>query len=164
MTRTQNKRKKNIFVVRHGHAGFDTRIDFERPLTTKGKMAVNNTALYIQEKCQELSLTLELCISSAAIRTQQTAKIICQTNHIARYTSHQDLYATQASCWIDEIVKQQAQNILIVGHNPTFSQFVKNTCGYECYMKPANCAYITLEICSDGIIYPAILNDYYNNE
>ena len=164
MSSIQAQQKKQIFVVRHGHADFDTRIDFERHLTEKGQEAVKKTAVFIQNKCRELSIDVDLCISSAAMRTRQTADIICQTNQIAQCHFHKELYATEFSQWIDKISKEAAQNILIVGHNPTFSQFVRNTCGYECYMQPANCAFITLEFSPDGIIYPATLNDYYQNE
>ncbi len=155
---------KNIFIVRHGHADFGSGIDFERELTTKGVKRSNKTAEYIKQKCQSINMDLDLCISSAAIRTKQTAEIICQLNNISNCQYYRELYSTMASTWLDKIAGQSAKNIVIVGHNPTFSQLVNRLCGFEVYMKPAHCAFITLEFRDDGIIYPATLNDYFPNE
>lgn len=156
--------KKNIFVVRHGHADFNAAIDFERDLTAKGIYAVKKTADFIKSTCLQLSLKIDLCISSAAARTQQTAKIICDHNGINNCQFYPELYSTQVSQWIDKIALENSQNIVIVGHNPTFSQLVNNLCDHEFYMQPANCAFISLEIRSDGIIYPATLNKTFQNE
>lgn len=161
---TPSTRKINLFIVRHGHADFGTGLDFERQLKDKGIKAVEKTAIYIQNKCRELSITLNLCISSAAVRTQQTAQILCQTNHLSNCKYYQELYSTVTSQWLEKLSEESAENIVIVGHNPTFSQMVNHLCGYEIQMKPAHCAFITLEICDDGIIYPATLNDYYQHE
>ena len=155
---------KNIFIVRHGHADFGSGMDYERELTSKGVTRSRNAAEYIQQQCQSLNLTLDLCVSSAAIRTKQTAEIICQTNHVTSCQYYSELYSTMASTWLDEIAAQTANNIVIVGHNPTFSQLVNRLCGHEIYMKPAHCAFVTLEFRDDGIIYPSTLNDYFPNE
>ncbi len=157
-------RMKNIFIVRHGHADFGSGVDFERELTTKGINRVNKTAAYIQQKCQSLNIKLELCIASAAVRTKQTADLICQTNKPSSCHFHRELYSTVASVWVNKIAKESVSNIVLVGHNPTFSQLINNLCGHDIYMKPANCALITLEFRDDGIIYPATLNDYFPNE
>lgn len=154
----------NLFAVRHGHAEFGSGVDFERELSSKGIKRTKQTAEYIQQKCQALKLTLDLCISSAAKRTRQTAEIIAQTNKLTNCQYFRELYSTVASRWLDKIIAVQQQNIVIVGHNPTFSQLINRLCGYEIYMKPAHCAFITLEFRDDGIIYPATLNDYFPHE
>ena len=156
--------KKQIFIVRHGHADFGSDNDFERVLTAKGINKTNKTADFIQQKCQSLNISLDLCIASAALRTKQTADMICQTNKLSNCHYHRELYSTVASVWVDKIASESASNIIVVGHNPTFSQLVNSLCGYEIYMKPAHCAFITLEFRDDGIIYPATLNDYFPNE
>ncbi|VAW39610.1 hypothetical protein MNBD_GAMMA01-47 [hydrothermal vent metagenome] len=155
---------KNIFISRHGHAEFDAGLDFDRQLTSKGVKAVEKTAVFIKNKCKELAITPELCISSAAMRTRQTAEIICTVNAVTQCKFYPELYSTMVSEWLKKIALVNSKNIILVGHNPTFSQMVNNLCGYEIYMKPANCAVITLEIKADGIIYPATLNDFYKNE
>jgi len=154
----------NIFIVRHGHSDFGAAIDFDRKLTHEGIQAVRNTAEFINDTCKKLSISVDVCISSAAKRTQQTAEILCRINSIANVRFYQELYSTVASVWIDKISNEQAQTLLIVGHNPTFSQLVNVLCGYEAYMKPASCAFIALEIMPGGIIYPAQLNEFYTNE
>jgi phosphohistidine phosphatase SixA len=155
---------KNIFIVRHGHAEHDGMTDFERPLSEKGIQRIQNSARFIQKHCQALNLKHLLCISSAATRTVQTANIIddnCQFENIQTY---RELYTSTVSTWLDKCIQAPEENIVIVGHNPTFSQMINNLCGYQMYMKPANCAFIQLEIKADGIIYPASLIEFYNNE
>ena len=149
--------KKNIFIVRHGHADFDADIDFNRPLTTRGIQAVKQTTSFIAKQAKKQQLNPQICISSAAKRTQQTAEIICQTLAIQTYESHKELYATNVSKWLEYINQQQTSDIIIVGHNPTLSQMVNTFCGYNLHLKPANCAFIQLEIKPDGIVYPANL-------
>lgn len=155
---------KNIFIVRHGHAVHDAMTDFERPLNEKGIYHVKNTASFIQKQCHALNLKHLLCISSATTRTLQTANIINETCQFAKIQSHRELYTSTVSTWIDKCIQTTEKNIAIVGHNPTFSQMINNLCGYQIYMKPANCALIQLKIKPDGIIYPASLIEFHNNE
>lgn len=150
--------------MRHGHAENSAKHDYDRVLTMNGIIAVNKTAEFISNMCKINNITIDLCISSSAHRTKQTAEIICFKNNIQNVESHKELYSTVASQWIDKISNSPYQNILLVGHNPTLSQLVNNICGFDAYMQPANCAFITLEIKQDGIIYPAQLNEFYKNE
>ena len=158
------KTVKQLFIVRHGHAEFDAPEDFSRQLTNQGKKAVKQTALFINKACEKHNINIDLCISSAAERTQQTSQIICQLNNITAPVSYSELYATSVSQWMQKITAAQQKCLLIVGHNPTFSQMVQNLCGVDFYMKPAECALIKLEIQPDGFIYPATLIDIYQNE
>ncbi|MBL4772241.1 MAG: hypothetical protein JKX98_01105 [Alcanivoracaceae bacterium] len=155
---------KRIFVVRHGHAGFEEKNDFKRQLNRKGINAVQKTANFIQDKCKELSIVPELCISSAAIRTRQTTEIICKINNVSKCKFYKELYSAAVSTWLEKIKNEPLKNIIIVGHNPTFSQMINNLCGYELYIQPANCALISLEFKPDGIIYPATLTEFYQHE
>lgn len=155
---------KHVFIVRHGHAEFDMGLDFDRPLTSKGIESIKKTAVFIKNKCSENQITLEICICSSAKRTQETSQILCQLNDLRNCHSYKELYSTVVSQWLEKIAQVNESTILIVGHNPTLSQMVNNLCGYEFYMKPAECALIRLEIQPDGIIYPATLIDTHQNE
>ncbi len=156
--------KKNIFICRHGHATFTAQTDFNRELTAEGIQAVSNTALFIQKQCEIANISPELCISSSALRTKQTAKIIAQSYAVMQCDFYQELYSTNASQWLEKITKAKQNTIILVGHNPTLSQLVQVLSGHEFYMQPANCAFITLEIKPDGFIYPALLNHVFQNE
>ena len=155
---------KYIFIVRHGHAEFSASQDINRQLNPKGIAATKAAATFIMQQCKQFNLTVDVCISSAAVRTQQTTEIISEINQINKCQYYQELYSSSVSSWLDKITEERAQNIIIVGHNPTFSQILNNVCGYDLYMKPAHCAFIKLEILPDGIIYPATLIEYYHNE
>lgn len=156
--------KKNIFIVRHGHAQYDAATDFQRPLSEKGIYHVKNTATFILNHCESLNLNPLMCLSSAAQRTMQTAAIINEVCHFSHIESYQELYASTVSTWVDKCTQVTENNLVLVGHNPTFSQMINNLCGYQIYMKPAHCAFIQLEIKPDGIIYPASLIEFHNNE
>ena len=155
---------KHIFIVRHGHAKFEATTDFERALKDKGVEAVKQTAKFIQNQCKKHHLTLDACISSAALRTQQTAEILLQNFPAISAEFSKQLYSTHVSSWLEKIENSSANVLIIVGHNPTFSQMVSFLSGYDAYMKPANCALIKLEINEDGIINPSTLIQYHNNE
>lgn len=156
--------KKNLFIVRHGHASFSSDTDFNRNLTERGIQASRLTAAFINEVSEKLQLGPQLCLCSAAIRTMQTADVITKICGVAKRKNYRELYSTHAGCWLELIENTEEESILLVGHNPTMSQLVSNLSGYSAHMKPADCAVIALEIMADGIIYPAKLIDYYSNE
>ena len=52
--------KKEIFIVRHGHSDFSERIDFNRKLNSKGIIAVEKTARFIEQICKSQNLRIEL--------------------------------------------------------------------------------------------------------
>jgi len=153
---------KTIFIVRHGHAEFDAKTDFERKLSQKGILAINKTAEFITKQSKQFNSTPQLCISSAAMRTKQTAQIICKKINSVKIEYDKMLYSTSPSTWLNKISTSNEQNILIIGHNPTFSQLINNFCGENIHMQPANCAIIKLEIKPDGIVYPAQLVHYFS--
>jgi phosphohistidine phosphatase SixA len=154
----------NIFIVRHGHAKFSAPSDFERTLKDKGVKAVEQTAQFIRSQCIAHNLTPNLCISSAATRTLETAQIIANTIKDINIDEYQELYATSVGTWLTKIENASERCLILVGHNPTLSQMVNYFCGHNIRMKPSECALIKLEIKPDGIIYPATLIDYHHNE
>ncbi len=155
---------KTVFIVRHGHATFSAPTDYSRTLKDKGVKAVKRTTQFIRSQCLTHQLTPKLCISSAATRTLATAQIIANGIDGLAIEAHQELYATSASAWLTKIESSSCDCLVLVGHNPTFSQMVNYFCGRNIQMKPSECALIELEIKADGIIYPATLIDYHHNE
>jgi phosphohistidine phosphatase SixA len=155
---------KHIFIARHGHADFDCVSDKLRNLTGQGQQAVESSATFIKNKCEDYKLDIDLCICSDAIRTIQTSEIICKQLAISKLKKHSELYSTVASKWMDHIIGSEVDNLVLVGHNPTLSQLVNQLTGSQCYMKPANCAFIKLQIKDNEIIFPTSLLGYFNNE
>jgi phosphohistidine phosphatase len=156
---------KYIFIVRHGHADFDSKPDKLRNLTKHGQQAVHSTSSFIQQKCSEFNLKIDLCICSNATRTIQTAEIICQQLNITNIESHGDLYSTVPSNWMDKIINSNdTKTLVLVGHNPTLSQLINQLTSSECYMNPANCGFIKLEIKNNELVLPATLLGYFNHE
>lgn len=155
---------KYLYIVRHGHSGFDAKTDKSRILTNKGQQVVSLTADYINNKSVEYDLTLEEVISSDAVRTQQTAEIICRHLNIKKLNTDSNLYSTIASQWINKIVNSHSNTLVLVGHNPTLSELVNRLTGNQCYMNPANCAFVKLNIKNNEIVFPAELLGYFNNE
>jgi phosphohistidine phosphatase len=151
---------KYLFIVRHGHAGFEANSDKQRKLTNQGQIAVGSTAEFINQKCEDHRLSIDHCISSDANRTMQTSEILCEKLNIQTIDACPELYSTLASTWMDKIISCTAINIVLVGHNPTLSQLVNQLSGNQCYMNPANCAFIKLQIKDGELVLPATLLGY----
>lgn len=155
---------KNVFIVRHGHADFMTSNDFDRPLTSTGQKAVLECSKFIQQSCKKSGIELDKCISSGAIRTKQTAEIICEHIGINDLKLVDALYNATTGDWLNQIQNTNSRNIVIVGHNPTMSSLVTLCANQASKMKPSNCGFFQLEIDNDGVRMPAKLIDFYNHE
>ncbi|MCB1586478.1 MAG: histidine phosphatase family protein [Xanthomonadales bacterium] len=156
--------RKTIFVVRHGHAVSHAETDFARALTEKGIHAVKQTADFIKNFSENLSQKIQACICSAAERTSQTAKIVCSHCRINCVETKKELYSTYSGEWLKQVEESPFETLLLVGHNPTLSELVTRLSGQRTYMSPSDCAIVSLEFKEDGIIYPAELVAFHNNE
>ena len=117
---------KKLFLMRHAKSAWpDFEIsDFDRPLLADG---ITEIKKIVQASMNDLSL-LELIIASPAVRTMQTATILCDTLGLPlqRVVENIDLYLPIAVS-ISTIVKKLPKDIgiaMIISHNPGLSDFV----------------------------------------
>lgn len=116
---------KKIIFVRHAKSSWKNAdlSDMERPLNTRGE----GDAPKIGDFLKKQGIKADLIISSPANRAFTTAKIIAEKLNYpqAEILQNQNLYVfTYHIASIIEIIKtidNKNENVLLFGHNPTFS-------------------------------------------
>ncbi|MBX7145723.1 MAG: histidine phosphatase family protein [Alphaproteobacteria bacterium] len=119
---------KTLYLLRHGQAivkiPFTDLKDFDRTLTFQGKEEVEKTAKFIEEN---VPLPIKILCSSAK-RTKETCHIIESKFSPQNYETvyHDSFYHASQQEYLEEIKKTENNydNLLLIGHNPTLTQFL----------------------------------------
>ncbi len=123
---------KTLYVARHAkssweHAGLD---DHDRPLLEKGKKRTRKIIEYLLSQ----DVTFDFIISSTAVRAAETAVFIAKACNYPLDEIKFDpaIYHANAKAIFDQFLDldDAYKSVLIVGHNPTFTNFVNH------FMKP----------------------------
>jgi phosphohistidine phosphatase len=115
---------KTIFLLRHGRAeeANELKPDMDRPLTSQGREQIRTLA----GKFKSQELTIDLIISSPALRARQTAELFCSTLGIpeSRIREEKLLYSGSANKVLQMIGKlpEAKKSVLWVAHNPLLSE------------------------------------------
>lgn len=103
--------------------------DQDRPLTERGIQ----DALLIAKELKRLGVKPDLILCSASVRTWSTALILSRELQVefqnvraslAFYESDADTYR-QILCGVDD----RAESVMLIGHNPTVSEMVREAVG-----------------------------------
>ncbi len=116
---------KTLLFVRHAKSSWKNAdlSDMERPLNKRGERDAPQIGVFLKKQ----GIKADLMISSPANRAFTTAKIIADKLNYpqAEILQHQNLYVfTYHIASIIEIIKtidNKHENVLLFGHNPTFS-------------------------------------------
>lgn len=105
-----------LYLLRHGKAanpeGYTA--DYDRPLNKKGILQINQ----IGYRLKKGELDIQQIISSSAIRTVETTKIVNHYLNIQQVEYNKELYLAGEVTILDFIVKNASVNtVLYVGHN-----------------------------------------------
>jgi len=115
---------KTLYIVRHAKASWDfpELPDVERPIIEKG---INNTKKIVNE-LNNRNVKVDLIISSHAKRAHDTAKIIATGIYypVDKIEVSKGIYQVDVDDMFDLIsdVQDDIHSLMIVGHNPTFTQ------------------------------------------
>ncbi len=116
---------KTLYIVRHAKSSWNhpELSDEERPLLEKGKKRTRKIINYLREK----NVSVDLIISSHAVRASETARIIA---HGIGYPPEnirisQQVYHASAGLLLDQFfdLSDDISSLMIVGHNPAFTNF-----------------------------------------
>ena len=138
---------KTLLVLRHAKSSWSdpTLDDHERPLNERGR----RDAPRMGDLVREYGLIPDLVISSDAVRAQLTAEAVAEA---ARYAGEilfdQRLYIASPADILSllQTVRENAETIMIVGHNPGLEELVEHLTGERQDLPTATLAQIALPI------------------
>jgi phosphohistidine phosphatase len=132
---------KRLLLMRHGHSpvSFDVD-DHDRPLSTKGQDDVQYMAALLEEN----QMTPERMLVSSATRTQQSANELqrCWLGGSVPQETHPTLYLSGLFSIqrVVESIPASIHTILLLGHNPGWSQSIAHLSGVDTLLDPGNIA------------------------
>ncbi len=106
-----------LLVMRHAKSDWEAGApDFDRPLSKRGHKNAVEMASWLSDSDREPDAIL----TSAANRAQTTAGYVAEHFGLddGKVTQDDDLYLADANTWLDVLMTQTADRLLICGHNP----------------------------------------------
>jgi phosphohistidine phosphatase len=115
-------KQKRLTLIRHANAEQDSDVrDFERPLSRKGLSEANEMA----KRFLERGLAPDLILTSAAVRTRETAETFAKVLGVAARLLQSDdsLYLAEGDHILKVIrgVGPRVGHLMVIGHNPGIS-------------------------------------------
>lgn len=148
---------QRLILFRHGEAAAkrSQQSDHERPLTEPGRISVQRTAKRLQNQQWEPNLALV----SDAHRTQETfAEILSATSWYVPFQTHSQLYLAGWKEIRALLEGRSVRSLLVVGHNPGFSDSVNILTGQNVILDTAEAACLEIQaasweeaLCSEGL-------------
>jgi phosphohistidine phosphatase len=138
---------KTLLLLRHAKSSWkDASLeDFDRPLTKQGKRVAKGMGKELRRR----QLIPDLILSSAARRTQQTAKRVAKTaGYDGMITAEPRLYLTGVRHHLEVLmgVNDAYGRVLLLGHNPDLEDLVAQLTGQEVSLPTGALVGIDLEI------------------
>jgi phosphohistidine phosphatase len=117
---------KTLFLLRHAKSSWDNPniSDFERPLNKRGL----ETAPFIGKLLYDRKIQPDLILSSPAKRAKQTAILVKETGELSVEINYEDNIYEASPLRLLEIlskVNDEAESILLVGHNPGLESLIR---------------------------------------
>jgi phosphohistidine phosphatase len=119
---------KTIYIVRHAKSSWENPglSDDQRPLLEKGKKRTKKVIDFLHEK----NVKVDYIMSSHAVRAMETARIYA---HALNYPVDQikvesQIYYSNGERIFNQFydLDNKYQSVMIVGHNPAFTDFANN--------------------------------------
>ena len=138
---------KTLLVLRHAKSSWNDPAldDHERPLNRRGR----RDAPRMGELVREYGLMPDVVISSDAVRARLTAEAMAEALHYAgEILLDQHLYMASPDDIFSLLrrVRQNAETVMIVGHNPGLEELVEQLTGARQDLPTAALAQIVLPI------------------
>jgi phosphohistidine phosphatase len=140
---------KTLLLLRHAKSSWKkpNLPDHDRPLAKRGKKEAPEVGQYLQSSNQ----VPDLILSSTARRAQETAQAVAETSGFdGQVELYQDLYMSDPASYLDILrcMPDQANRVLVVGHNPDVEDLLALLTDVKEHMTTAALAVIDLPITS----------------
>ncbi len=136
---------KQLLLMRHAKSDWAVGTsDIARPLNERGIKA----APFMGEFIRNQNLLPDAVYSSPAVRAKTTAEMFCKSSGFSNGFSLLESFYFGSQDSIVDIVKNipdEYQRVLLVGHNPTWSDLVAYFCGVYSDMTTASVAVLNLK-------------------
>jgi len=131
-----------LYFLRHGEADWPNwdRPDDERPLTERGKKEMRKVAKFLRE----LDISLDDILSSPLPRARQTADIVADRFKLQVHEQKSLGNGFNTSALKDLIQKYRVDSLMLVGHDPSFTELVHELTGADCKLSKGGIALIEL--------------------
>ncbi|MEA2041430.1 MAG: histidine phosphatase family protein [Bacteroidota bacterium] len=138
---------KHILIMRHAKSDWsnNAQSDFERPLNSSGRKAAPEVGSLIKKK----KLVPELILSSPAERALETTHAVRETCDLTEenVVFEEEFYTG----YVPEVAKrlktleENINRVLVVGHNPTWTNLVTHLSGEFSEMKTAEVCILSFD-------------------
>lgn len=136
---------KQLFLLRHGEAGFSEGSDFQRSLTQKGIDDLNRMGKLLSDR----TLNVDFMYCSSAQRTIETSDLIKNYIGVKEEIFTREIYEGDLFDLLNILEKAPvlANSCLLVGHNPSISLLLAQLTQEGYFgLQPGMMAKVNLEI------------------
>ena len=136
---------KTLFLLRHAKSSWKDQAlaDFERPLNDRGRKAAELIGNFIAKQ----NVTIDLVISSPAVRARQTIDLVLKTARRSPDLRFDQRVYEATPTRLLEITSQiedDRKSVMLVGHNPGMEELLGLLVGIEQHMPTASLAKVVL--------------------
>jgi phosphohistidine phosphatase len=121
-----------IWLLRHGDAE-DGSPDAQRPLTEKGERQARAAGAALAK----LGVKLDACLTSPRVRAADTARLVCEPLGVEPRTEER---LSGGAFDLEELAGDSDEGVLLVGHEPDFSEAVQRLTGGRVKLKKGGLA------------------------
>jgi phosphohistidine phosphatase len=117
------------YLLRHADAEPRTNSDHQRKLTSKGREQAERVGKFLV-RC---GLLPEMILTSPLVRARQTARIVAEALNNSEVIEVDWLACgmTAETCLTELKARQRAESVLLVGHEPDFSEAIAEILGVK---------------------------------
>jgi phosphohistidine phosphatase len=136
---------KTLFLLRHAKSSWKDQAmaDFERPLNDRGRKAAELVGNFIAKQ----NITIDLVISSPAVRARQTIDLVLKTaKRSPELRFDQRIYEATPTRLIEitSQIEDDRKSVMLVGHNPGMEELLTLLVGVEQHMPTASLAKVVV--------------------
>lgn len=119
---------RNLFLLRHAKSSWDdiSLSDFERPLNSRGTIA----ARFMGEFMLERGLVPDIVLCSTSKRTRMTLELLIDSSGFESEIVYDDrIYEASVGDLLAVLDDHEAENILVICHNPGIESLIRHLTG-----------------------------------